>query len=94
MANGGDDGSLFSHVLAGTIFLVGQCIAGVIWLTTLGARVSTIEKEREAERQERIAERIRYDGEIKRLDTDGTRALGVVANEVQEIRRRINTLEK
>ena len=94
MANGDEGfGSTFEHWLAAVIFLVGQLIAGVVWLTKLGARVKSIEDERKIEREERIAERTRLDAEMKRIDTEGTRALAIVDDRQKDVLRRLDLLE-
>ena len=62
--------------------LLGQAIGGLIWLTNLGARVTTLE--------------VRHDtmqAQMHEIDTGGTRELGLVKDRQDDMRKRLDRLE-
>lgn len=72
-----------------SVFLLGQTLASVIWLTRLGARVDAIERSA----QENNEAHNRFDSKIEHFDTVGTRAMAVQVDRLNNMFRRLERLE-
>ena len=74
---------MVADYIALAVFLAGQCLGGVIWLTHLGSRTSELERDVQ-----------RLTGQINAIDKEGTRALAVVEDRQRALIEREDKLEE
>ena len=74
---------MVADYIALAVFLAGQCLGGVIWLTHLGSRTSELERDVQ-----------RLTGQINAIDKEGTRALAVVEDRQKTVIERVERIEE
>jgi len=87
------DGNSLSYLAGVAVALMAQIVAGIVWITSLGGRVKTLELEREADLAEWKRHEAELQAEISKIDYEGTRALGIIAAIQKDVLRRLALLE-